>query len=83
MPRTGNRFINEGLTQEVPSGTVNGSNTVFTLAFTPDSSASVDVFVDYLICAPTTHYSISGTTITFVSAPALGQKVFVVYAKSV
>lgn len=83
MSRTSSRFINEGWTKEVPSGTVNNSNTVFTLAFTPDSSNSVDVLVDFIPCAPTTHYTISGATITFVTAPALGQKVFVSYQKSV
>ena len=29
---------------EMPAGTINGSNTVFTLAFTPSPAASLDLF---------------------------------------
>jgi hypothetical protein len=78
-----NRYISEGWTQETPSGTINGSNKVFTLANTPDDSANVAVHVDGLFQRTTTDYTISGTTITFVTAPALGQDVFVLYCKRV
>jgi hypothetical protein len=78
MTRVINRFANEGWTKEIPSGTVNGSNTVFTLAFTPDDPNGVRVFLDSLI---ETAFSISGTTITFTTAPALGQSVYCTYTK--
>lgn len=58
---------------ETPSGTINGSNTVFTLAQTPIENDAVDVFLDGLKQLPTTDYSVSGVTITFVTAPATGQ----------
>lgn len=78
MSRVKNRFINEGWTQETPSGSVNGSNLVFTLAFTPDDSEGVEVYLDGLL---ETDYSISGTTITFTTAPVAGQTVRVFYQK--
>lgn len=55
---------------ETPSGTVNGSNTVFTLAATP--SAGVLVFKNGLLQIEGTDYTISGATITFTVAPAGG-----------
>lgn len=67
---------------EVPSGTINGSNTVFTLAQTPVENEAVDVYLDGLKQIPTTDYSISGTTITFVSAPVAGQNLRVDYIRS-
>lgn len=65
--------------QEVPSGTIDGSNLVFTLANTPAVSDSVMVFINGLIQARTTHYSLLGTTITFVSAPESGSDIYAVY----
>lgn len=78
MTRALDRFINEGWTREVPSGTVNGSNVTFTLAFTPDDANAIHIFLDGLL---ETAYSITGTTITFTTAPALGQSVYVTYTK--
>jgi hypothetical protein len=67
---------------EIPSGTINGSNTVFTLAQTPLEGESVDVYLDGLKQIPTTDYSISGTTITFVTAPVAGQNLRVDYIRA-
>jgi hypothetical protein len=79
MTRVLNRFINEGwVKNETPSGTVNGSNTSFTLAFTPDDSAGVHIYLDGLY---ETACSVSGTTITFTTAPATGQSVIANYTK--
>lgn len=78
MTRVSNRFANEGWTEEVPTGTVNGSNAVFTLAFTPDDPSAVSVYLNSLL---ETEYSITGATITFTTAPALGQSVYVTYTK--
>lgn len=68
--------------QEIPSGTVNGSNVTFTLVNTPAAVASVQLHMDGLLLIPTTDYSISGSTITMVVAPATGQKLQVVYSKT-
>lgn len=63
--------------QEVPSGTINGSNVTFTLAFTPVASASVQLYLDgiLLISGAGNDYTISGATITMITAPALGQSI--------
>lgn len=79
--RLTNRYIVEGATQEIPSGSINGSNKVFTVANTPDDSANVIVYLNGVVQRITTDYSISGTTITFVTAPALGQDLSVIYQK--
>lgn len=81
--RLPNRLINEGWAQEVPSGTINGSNKVFTLANTPDDPLSLELFLDGLKQRPTTDYTISGSTITFVNAPALAQDIYAYYQKRV
>lgn len=81
MTRVRDRFVNEGWVQETPSGTINGSNKSFTLAFTPDDANGVSVFLNGLRQKVTTHYTISGTTITFVTAPATAQDLYVEYQK--
>lgn len=69
--------------QEVPSGTVNGSNTSFSLAFTPSAAASVHLTLDGLVLIQGSgqDYTISGSTITMTTAPALGQKLYALYTK--
>lgn len=54
----------------VDSFTGDGSTTGFTLTETPPNANSVFVSIDGVVQKPTTNYSISGTTITFTSAPA-------------
>jgi hypothetical protein len=60
-----------GIIDEVPSGTVNGSNTSFTLSHTPKF---LMLFLDGLECRGGSglEYTISGTTITFTTAPETG-----------
>ena len=52
---------------EVPSGTINGSNGTFTLAFTP---VKLMLYVDGLALTPIVDYTISGTTLTIGIAPS-------------
>ena len=52
------------------SGT--GSQTAFTLSGTPGSLGSLEVFISGVRQVPTTNYSVSGTTLTFVTAPPAG-----------
>lgn len=67
---------------ETPSGTINGSNAVFTLANTP-VSGSESVFVNGIVQdeGAGNDYQISGATITFEAAsiPQSGAKVRVSY----
>jgi hypothetical protein len=65
---------------EVPSGTINGVNTAFTLANTP-TAGTVRVYKSGLRQVLTTDYSVSGTTITFVVAPAGGSTLIADYLK--
>lgn len=76
-------LIKRAWVDETPSGTVDGSNVTFTLSQTPfDSGDAVQVFLNGLKQDRTADWSISGTTITFVTAPALGQSVRVNYIMS-
>ncbi len=53
----------------------NGSTTAFTLTETPPNANSVLVFVDGILQKASTNYSISGTTLTFTSAPDNGAEI--------
>jgi hypothetical protein len=68
--------------KEIPTGTINGSNTVFTLANTP-ITGSDHVYVSGMLFLAGTHYNISGATITFVSGyqPQTGEWIRVSYRK--
>ncbi len=69
-----NRFLN----RETPSGTVNGSNTTFTLAQTPVTGTEI-LFVNGIMqdAGAGNDYTISGGTITFLSGaiPQSGDKI--------
>lgn len=81
MTRAKSRFTDEGDAQEIPSGTVNGSNTAFTLSSTPDDILTVQVFVDGLAYIYGVDYTVSTVNITMTTAPAVGQKLSVKYRK--
>lgn len=68
--------------RETPSGTINGSNTSFTLANTPVSGTE-SVFLNGILqdAGAGNDYTISGTTITMLSAPLTGDKIRVNYNK--
>ena len=57
---------------ETPTGDVDGSNKVFTLAYTPDPLTSLAVYVNTTRKTLTTDYTLSGTTLTMDSAPRSG-----------
>ena len=50
---------------EIPSGTINGSNAVFTLAFTPSPASSLELYRNGLFMLQGTDYQITGNAITF------------------
>ncbi len=72
----GTGFLKYGkiLMGEVPTGAINGANTTFVLANTPQNGA-IGVFLNGLRCKLTTDYAIVGTTITMVAAPPAGDVV--------
>jgi hypothetical protein len=55
-------------TSETPSGTLNGTNTAFTLSATP-TTGSLHLYLNGVEQVPTTDYTISSTTITYVVPP--------------
>lgn len=61
------------------SGSGDGSTVAFALSSTPHSVKNVQVFVNGLIQRRVTDYDISGTTLTFVTAPANAQLIDIYY----
>lgn len=68
--------------KEVPSGTINGVNTTFTIANTP-VSGSEHIYLNGLLqrSGAGNDYTISGTTITMLDAPLSGDVIVVSYRK--
>lgn len=62
---------------ETPTGTINGVNTAFTLAFTP-ASGKIQVWLNGLLQAPP-NYSVVGTALTMGTAPLTGDELLVFY----
>jgi hypothetical protein len=80
VARVDAEFLKSMWVDETPSGTVNGSNVTFTLSQTPfDANDALQVFVDGLKQDRVTDWTVSGSTITFVTAPVTGQSVRVNY----
>lgn len=77
---TGAVDIAKYISSETPSGTIDGSNTTFTLANTP-VSGTVIVFLNGLRqkSGAGNDYTISGSTITYLSAPLSGDVLTVSY----
>jgi len=65
---------------EVPSGTIDDVNDDFVLANTP-LTGSVKVYQNGIRLKITTDYTISGTTITFVTAPTTGDTILCDYRR--
>jgi hypothetical protein len=59
---------------EIPAGTVNGANAVFTLASTPSPAGSLELFRNGLLQRQGSDYQISGNVVTFflASVPVSG-----------
>jgi hypothetical protein len=70
------------VTRETPSGSVNGTNTSFGLANTP-VAGSESVFLNGILQEPGSgnDYTISGSTITYLTAPVTGDRIRVSYVK--
>lgn len=70
------------ITRETPSGSVNSSNTTYTLANTPIAGSEM-VFLNGILQEPGAgnDYTISGATITYLAAPLTGDRIRVTYLK--
>lgn len=64
------------LNQAAPTGTINGSNTTFTLSPTPTASADVVCYLNGVMQqqGAGNDYTISSATITYLTAPPTGAK---------
>lgn len=73
-PQTSSAAPNQN--QGAPSGTINGVNTTFTLSPTPAASSNVNCFLNGVQQqqGAGNDYTISGATITYLTAPATGAK---------
>ena len=67
--------------QETPSGTINGTNLVFTLAYAPAPAAGLVLTLNGLVLQLGNDYTLSGNTITFIpaGAPQLGDGLLASY----
>jgi hypothetical protein len=65
--------------KETPSGSVNGTNTVFTMTKTPMSESLVSVYINGQYQKVSEDYTRSGTSITFSIAPPSGSIIEVIY----
>jgi len=70
------------VTRETPTGSVNGSNTTFTLAATP-TAGTEELYLNGILQdqGAGNDYTISGATITMLTAPLSGDKIRVNYRK--
>ena len=59
-----------------------GSTTAFTLSLEP-TSGSVKIYIDAVIQTITTDYTVSGSVVTFNSAPSSGAKITVTYTHTI
>ncbi len=70
------------VTRETPTGSVNGANTTYTLANTP-TAGTEHVYLNGVLqeSGAGNDYTISGATITYLTAPLTGDKIRVSYMK--
>jgi len=82
IPTTAGLSNTNFVDKEIPSGSINGSNTTFVLANTP-VSGSEHIYLNGLLqeLGGGNDYTISGGNITFVVAPLTGEKIRVSYRK--
>jgi len=74
-----NKFKAGFVDAETPTGAINGSNKTFILAHTPNPVTSLKVFVNGIRQELTTHYTLSGQTLTMVRAYPTGTNIKVEY----
>lgn len=66
---------------EVPTGTINGSNAVFTLANAPSPATSLEVWLNGIRLKVTEDYTLASATLTLLVAPDVGSLLLVNYRR--
>lgn len=71
------------IANESPTGSINGTNTSFTLSATPEAN-SLEVYLNGLLQQPGVgnDYTVSGTQLTFTTAPEIGDIILCSYLTS-
>lgn len=64
---------------ETPGGTINGTNLAFTLAAAPSPATSLRLYKNGMLQQQGSDYTVAGATVTFSSAPQLGDAVTASY----
>lgn len=82
MSRLDARSLKDFWVDETPSGTINGSNTAFTLSQTPNENESVNLYLDGLKLTQGDDYTLSGVNITMTTAPAIAQSLRANYIRN-
>ena len=80
LPGTGTSAVI--VDSEIPTGTINGTNLAFTLAFAPSPAVSLKLYKNGLLLSQSGDYTVSGSTITFAStatAPQIGDSLLASY----
>ena len=82
IPTTAGLSNTNFVDKEIPSGSINGSNTAFTIANSP-VAGSEHVYLNGMLLesGAGNDYTISGANITLLSAPLTGEKLRVTYRK--
>jgi hypothetical protein len=57
---------------EIPSGLINGSNTIFTLSAAPSPASSLQLFLNGVLQIQGIDYTLLGQSITFTNPPVSG-----------
>lgn len=70
-PQIGENTSGTLVDSETPAGILNGSNRIFTLAAVPNPDSSLALYWNGVFQSPGVDYTLSGNTITFVSAVTL------------
>lgn len=70
-PQIGENTSGNFVDGETPAGILNGSNRIFTLAAVPNPASSLALYWNGVFQSPGVDYTLSGNTITFVSAVTL------------
>lgn len=68
-----------GARRFIPSGTVNGINLIFTFVSFPSDHTAAAIYRNGILLSETDDYTVSGTTVTFVTAPKSGDHLFAYY----
>ncbi len=66
---------------DIPSGSINGTNKVFTLSNTP-VTGTVRLYLNGVLQEPNQDYNIAGKIITFIKAPRTNSNILAHYIKS-